>query len=38
MRYRVAAATPLGGLFFFFLCTALVMVVSLWLFAPPAVA
>ncbi len=36
MRYR-AAATPLGGIFFF-LCTALVMVVCLWLFALPAAA
>jgi hypothetical protein len=36
MRYRAAAA-PLGGLGFF-LCTALVMVVCLWLFAVPAVA
>jgi hypothetical protein len=37
MRYR-AAATPLGGIFFFLLCTALVMVVCLWLFALPAAA
>ena len=36
MRYRAAAA-PLGGLGFF-LCTALVMVVCLWLFAVPAAA
>jgi hypothetical protein len=38
MRYQAAATTPLGGLFFFFLCTALVMAVCLWLFALPAAA
>jgi hypothetical protein len=38
MRYRAAvAATPLGGLFFF-LCTALVMVVCLGLLSLPATA